>query len=207
MKPFLSLAFVGCLAVCLTTRPSFCSPRQAGASAGLPASEIVVSLADLENAVVRAASAALLRPEVATAALEQFKVENSRRLVHSAELRGTFLEILYEIGVAYPQARNFLTSLRAELGSPAPAVDTGLVVRRVDLRDQTLFKIGRGVTPPRVIEEPLPLYTKPARNAAIEGVVLVRCIVLADGTVANLAVERGLGYGRDGSAMLTIQAR
>jgi TonB family protein len=38
-------------------------------------------------------------------------------------------------------------------------------------------------------------------------VVLLRCVVLADGTVANLKVERGLGYGLDEMAVMTIQDR
>jgi len=61
------------------------------------------------------------------------------------------------------------------------------------------------LTPPRAIFQPLPAYTQAARAARIEGVILLKCVVLDDGTVANCKLERTAGYGLDESALLTIQ--
>jgi TonB family protein len=169
--------------------------------------ELVVSLVDLEGAVGRAAVAAQVSTDVVSAALRQFRVENEQRLIRPGELRAAFLEILYQAGVPYARTQTFLTSLREELGGPRVVVDTGFVARQVDLTGRTVLKIGAGVRPPKVVENPNPSYTAAARNAAVEGVVIVRCVVLADGTVANLKVERGVGYGLDESAVRTIQDR
>ncbi len=60
-----------------------------------------------------------------------------------------------------------------------------------------------GVVPPKVVREAKPVYTPEAMKAGIEGVVQLECVVLADGTVADVRVVRALDatYGLDEQAV------
>jgi TonB family protein len=69
---------------------------------------------------------------------------------------------------------------------------------------ERVFKIGDGVQPPIVDYQPLPQYTQAARDAKVEGVVLIRCIVRKDGRATDAKILRGLGYGLDEAALTTV---
>ena len=60
-----------------------------------------------------------------------------------------------------------------------------------------------GVTAPKVLSAARPRYTEAARRAAIQGVVVVECVVEADGRVGNARVVRSLdtAYGLDSEAL------
>jgi TonB family protein len=62
-----------------------------------------------------------------------------------------------------------------------------------------------GVKSPVVLFNPVPWYTDEARNAKIQGVVLLQLVVRKNGTTDNFKVIRGLGYGLDESAISTIR--
>ncbi len=66
------------------------------------------------------------------------------------------------------------------------------------------YQVGSGVTAPVPIRQPAPPYTDEARKARVAGVVTVQCLVRKDGSVGELKVVRGLGYGLDESALNTI---
>ena len=55
--------------------------------------------------------------------------------------------------------------------------------------------------PPRTISSPAPEYTDQARAKRIEGSVLLRGVIEADGRVTNIRVARGLGHGLDEKAV------
>ena len=57
---------------------------------------------------------------------------------------------------------------------------------------------------PLPILQPAPDYTAEARKARAEGVLAIRAVIRKDGSVGNLKVIRGLGYGLDESAIDTI---
>jgi TonB family protein len=167
----------------------------------------VTLFSEFEQAVQAAASASGLSPQTAEAVLTAFKTENGLRIVRAHEVRASLLEQLYSFGVSYPLAKEFLSSLGQRLqGLP---VDTGFMeaVRRVDVEGKTASTPGSGVRSPRPISQPLPPYTEAARKVGIEGLVLLKAVVLEDGSVANMKVLRGLGYGLDESAILTVQDR
>ena len=71
----------------------------------------------------------------------------------------------------------------------------------------TVYKPGDGVTLPTVLKEVRPIYTKEAMDARIEGTVLLDAVVLADGTVGNVAVTRSLDtvHGLDGEAVKAMK--
>jgi len=62
----------------------------------------------------------------------------------------------------------------------------------------------RNVTPPRLIYGPLPPFSEQARKKKIEGVVTLSLTVTVDGTVRDVKVVKGLGYGLDESAVETV---
>ena len=51
---------------------------------------------------------------------------------------------------------------------------------------------GNGVSLPVVVTQVPPQYTQEAKDARIEGTVLLECVVLADGTVGDVSVARSL---------------
>lgn len=74
-----------------------------------------------------------------------------------------------------------------------------------EMRDASIYVVGMdGVKAPRVIRQPMPQYTQPARDAGIEGIVVMEAVIRKDGTVDSFRILRGLGYGLDESAMNTI---
>jgi TonB family protein len=61
-----------------------------------------------------------------------------------------------------------------------------------------------GLKNPQALDLPKPSYTEEARQAGIEGIVLLQVIVRKDGTANGFKVLKGLGYGLDESAISTI---
>jgi TonB family protein len=68
-----------------------------------------------------------------------------------------------------------------------------------------VFKAGeKGVTAPRVLSKVDPAYTKEARDAEIEGTVVLRLEVHPDGRAHNITVERSLEPGLDHNAIEAV---
>jgi TonB family protein len=61
------------------------------------------------------------------------------------------------------------------------------------------------VETPTVLDRTEPEYTDLARRAGLEGAVLVRCEVGADGSVRNAAVSETLGLGLDEKAVAAVR--
>ena len=80
-----------------------------------------------------------------------------------------------------------------------PALLACLVLTETQLVAHRLLK------PPRVLKRVNPVYTDEARAARIEGVVVLECLIRADGTVSVKRTLRGLGYGLDESARAAIE--
>jgi TonB family protein len=62
-----------------------------------------------------------------------------------------------------------------------------------------------GVAPPMAVYKPEPDYTEEARDAKLEGTVLLSVTVAADGTVTDVKVTRSLGKGLDESAVKRVK--
>jgi TonB family protein len=60
---------------------------------------------------------------------------------------------------------------------------------------------------PVALYMPWPSYTDVAKEAKIEGTVLLQAIIRKDGTVDTFKVLQGLGYGLDESAITTVAKR
>ena len=69
------------------------------------------------------------------------------------------------------------------------------------------YRIGDGVSAPRLIREVKPTYTSDAMRARIQGMVRLQAIVLPDGSVGNARVVRSLDdrFGLDDEAVKAIK--
>jgi TonB family protein len=67
-----------------------------------------------------------------------------------------------------------------------------------------VYSVGDSVKPPQVLQQPKPLYTPKAREAKIEGIVMVGAIIQKNGSVGQIKILKGLGYGLDESVVNTL---
>jgi len=68
-----------------------------------------------------------------------------------------------------------------------------------------VYRMGSGITPPRQIAGSPPPYTEYARKKKITGIVVLRVVVLADGTVQDVVVQRSLEHSLDQSSVDAIR--
>jgi TonB family protein len=66
---------------------------------------------------------------------------------------------------------------------------------------EKIYKVGPGVTPPKVLTKVEPKYTPEARDAKIAGSVLLKVVVTAEGKADEIEVVRGLDSGLDQKAI------
>jgi TonB family protein len=173
----------------------------------------VMLFQEFRQAVQLAASQSGISPGTADQIVQGFAQANKLRVIPVTEWRAFLLESLYSNDIPYPVAKEFLRSLRGNADLP---VDTGFLeaIRTVDLGGKKVYQIGKSpyqvdlgssLTAPRATFQPLPLYPDAAKVAGVQGIVLLKCVVLEDGTVANCTLERTAGWGIDESALLTVQ--
>ena len=67
-----------------------------------------------------------------------------------------------------------------------------------------IYSMEDGIQPPRILYRPVPAYTQEARDAGVEGMLLLQVIIRRDGSVDSIKVLKGIGYGLDESAIRTI---
>jgi TonB family protein len=166
----------------------------------------VMSLAEFELIVRREGAKAGLAPGMIENVMAEVRRRYTQRILPVSEQQYAFLSQLYMNQVPYEIAERFLAHLRA--GVPC-AADIGFLeaVRSVELSQAARVADQKEVLRPRPVEQPLPLYSQAGREAAVEGTVVMRCVILEDGTVANCRCIRTLGYGLDEAAVLTIQSK
>ena len=72
---------------------------------------------------------------------------------------------------------------------------------------QQVYETGKGVTTPTVVKQVKADYTDEAKAAGIQGSVLLRCVVLADGKVGDVTVDRSLDadFGLDRQAVAAMK--
>ena len=63
------------------------------------------------------------------------------------------------------------------------------------------YQPGNGVQAPKLLKLVQPQYTADAMRAKVQGVVVLECIVLPDGTVGDARVKRSLPFGLDEEAI------
>jgi TonB family protein len=67
------------------------------------------------------------------------------------------------------------------------------------------YRPGSGITPPSLMREVKPDYTDEARRRNVTGDVVLEIVVMVDGTVGDVRVLDGLGYGLDQRAVDAVR--
>lgn len=67
------------------------------------------------------------------------------------------------------------------------------------------YRPGSGIEPPRLLREVKAQYTEDARKRGITGGVLLEIVIRSDGTVGDVKVLRGLGYGLEDRAISAVR--
>ena len=67
------------------------------------------------------------------------------------------------------------------------------------------YRVGGGVSPPKVLFQPDPEYSEEARKAKYQGTVVLWVIVGPDGRVHDIKISRGLGLGLDEKAIEAVR--
>jgi TonB family protein len=87
---------------------------------------------------------------------------------------------------------------------PPPSAGSGVGAVRIpgELADGA-YRLGPGISPPKLVHEERPSYPPDALAARIEGAVMIECVVDTDGTVGKATVIRSLDdrYGLDDEAL------
>ncbi|HYM76340.1 MAG TPA: energy transducer TonB [Candidatus Dormibacteraeota bacterium] len=68
-----------------------------------------------------------------------------------------------------------------------------------------VFRVGAGVSPPRVIFQPEPEFSEEARKAKFQGVCTLALVVGADGRPSQIRVQSSLGMGLDEKAIEAVK--
>lgn len=68
-----------------------------------------------------------------------------------------------------------------------------------------VYKVGEGVTPPRIVKSQPPEYSKSAKEEGIEGTVLLWLIVNSQGFPEQVKVQKALGHGLDQKAVDAVR--
>ncbi len=68
-----------------------------------------------------------------------------------------------------------------------------------------VYRVGGGVTAPRVIYSPDPVFSEEARKAKFQGTVVLWLIVGVDGRTRDIRIQRSLGMGLDENAIDAIR--
>ncbi len=68
-----------------------------------------------------------------------------------------------------------------------------------------IFRVGAGVSPPRVIYQPEPEFSEEARKAKFQGICTLSLVVGSDGRPSNIRVQSSLGMGLDEKAIEAVK--
>lgn len=90
-----------------------------------------------------------------------------------------------------------LLSLSAQFAPPSASTSTGELPADV-------YRIGGGVSPPRLIKKISAEYSKEARLGHLEGTVLIQAVVTAKGRARDFKIVRPLGLGLDENAIKAV---
>jgi len=68
------------------------------------------------------------------------------------------------------------------------------------------YRPGSGVEPPRLLREVKAQYTEDARTRGVTGDVVLEIVIRSDGSVGDVKVLRGLGFGLDERAVTAVRS-
>jgi TonB family protein len=114
-------------------------------------------------------------------------------------------ELLAVPGVAIPGTTPPSDS-RANPAAPREIQHLGSPRRPPQAPPDGVFRVGRGVTPPRVVSQPGVEFTDYARKAKFQGVVTLKLVVDRSGNPTDVRILSPLGCGLDAQAVRTVES-
>lgn len=71
--------------------------------------------------------------------------------------------------------------------------------------EERIYTVGEdSVVPPKCLYKPLPQYTQEARDAKVEGIIMLQAIIRKTGQITDIKILKGIGHGLDESAIETL---
>lgn len=98
-------------------------------------------------------------------------------------------------------AQAMQTGLRSSLAPPPTLVNAQCPWAP----DVLIYRVGKGVTPPRANYSPDPEYSEKARAKKYQGTIVLVVLISADGCISKLQVRRFLGLGLDEKAIEAVR--
>ncbi|HUG82466.1 MAG TPA: M56 family metallopeptidase [Bryobacterales bacterium] len=95
--------------------------------------------------------------------------------------------------------------MAALLGAAAVVSISYFPLRAAPQNDAEVHRVGNGTSAPRLIKKVEPSYTEEAREAKLEGTVVLASEIWPDGKAHEIEVIRGLGKGLDEQAVIAIE--
>ena len=72
-------------------------------------------------------------------------------------------------------------------------------------QNDKVHRVGDDVSAPRLLTKVEPTYTDEARDADLQGTVVLKCEIWPDGKAHKIGVIRGLDMGLDGQAVKAVE--
>ena len=148
-----------------------------------------------------------LRCLIRTAARQKSKAAAPALLFGGSELRGRIESLLKEASMSLRPSRTHLGLIVSVLAIGAVASNSLFPLTPLGAtgaQSAEELKMEELDENPKPISQTIPGYTEEAIKAGIEGVVLLNCLIDADGFVKDCEVNQGLGYGLEEAAMREI---
>jgi TonB family protein len=103
-----------------------------------------------------------------------------------------------------PERRRSVVTRRMWCASAAAVLAIALPLAATQQGERKIYKIGVGITAPKVIRKAEPNYTQEAREAKIQGSVVLSAVLEPDGRLSTIVVEKGLDPGLDANAIEAV---
>src|SRR5690242_11899790 len=82
---------------------------------------------------------------------------------------------------------------------------TGSQAVGLTLPDERVYKVGGEIMPPFPVYSPQPSYSERARNAKLEGIVVISVVVTSQGRVSQVRIVKPLGLGLDQNTVESVK--
>jgi TonB family protein len=105
-----------------------------------------------------------------------------------------------------PRVTSSSTLRRAAIVFAAAVLTLGLLSGKPQSPDENgVYKMGPGITGPRVLQKVEPQYSEEARSAKLDGTVQLSVVIGTDGVAHDINVVKSLGSGLDEKAVEAVQ--
>ena len=112
---------------------------------------------------------------------------------------------LFDNGLPRISSRTALLAAAAVSLAVVAVVGTVAAAPQTQAPDETIYKVGNGITAPKLLSRIDPQYTPEAKADKVAGTVTLLVVIGTNGAARDIAVEQGLGSGLDEKAVEAVQ--